>query len=789
MRRLALPLALSLLPALAIGVIVAQAEPTVPPRTLHSGHHFLPPCPNPRDRFGFDSGALTGYDVAQLHAGWYTNWSASLNPPHPDGLTYVQLIRFHAGADPHDPAQVTVSPSREVIAHIAAAHPGSLWLMSNEPDSIYQGDPILPEVYAVAYHDLHTYVKSLDPTALIANGGIVQPTPCRLEYLDIVWDTHQQTYGEPMPVDVWNIHAFILREVYGDWGASTPPGVDPTCGIDYPVRDGDNVDIFRQNLIAFRQWMKDRGEQNKPLIISEYGILWPDWFVDESGHTFPPARVSHFMTHTFDLFLNETYPDVGYPADDYRLVQAWAWYSLSDQYYNGYLFDSDSRELSPMGQVYADYTTALADTPYADLTARLWVNLKSLEHLTPTVPPDALTVNLPVTGAVANLGKMPASGVVITAPSLGFQAIQDVPGRYAGDIIPLPLPPVVITQSGVHDLSLVADPAQTIADPRPWNNAFTVTVDARPDLVISTTARSVHPLGSVEEALNTTLTVTNSGLWPSRPVSGALYLNSIHDDPLLPAQYLSIPALGTGAQVTVAEELILPASSEDLYRLAVEVDSDGILDEQDEGNNRVEITIPVVVTTTVHPDAAAVLTSNSEHLAFQFPAGTVTTPTEIRLTPRLPADLPPGPLIGITAFNLTAYRGGQPISMAPLLPITVTWQYTDTDVAGLDESNLTLYRLLEGNRWQRVSCPAQQRQPEVNRLSTCIWQWGEYVFGQAYRQYLPLVLVTGEGSRSEVQPSTRGVLPGLPLRLPPWATSARRHLPKVQPRQKRGQGK
>jgi hypothetical protein len=287
----------------------------------------------------------------------------------------------------------------------------------------------------------------------------------------------------------------------------------------------------------------------------------------------------------------------------------------------------------------------------------------------------------------------------------------------------------------------------------------------------------------VEETLSTTLTVTNSGLWPSRPVSGALYLSSIHDDPLLPAQHLSIPALGTGAQVTVAEELTLPVSSEDLYRLAVEVDSDGILDEQDEGNNRVEITIPVVVTTTVHPGAAVVLTSNSEHLAFQFPAGTVTTPTEIRLTPRLPSDLPPGPLVGITAFTLAAYRGGQPILTAPHLPITVTWQYTDTDVAGLDEGSLSLYRLLEGNRWQRVSCPAQQRQPEVNRLSTCIWQWGEYVFGQAYKQYLPLVLVTGEGSRSEVQPSTPGVLPGLPLRLPPWAASARRHLPKVQPRQ------
>ncbi len=787
MRKPLLPLFLSLLLLLTIGALLSFAAPAAPLRTLHSGHHFLPPYPDPRDRFGFDSSALTGYDVALLHAGWYSNWVASLSPAHPDGLTYVQLIRFHAGADPHDPAQVTVDPSREVIAQIAAAHPGSLWLMSNEPDSIYAGDPILPEVYAILYHDFYTYIKGWDPTALIANGGIVQPTPCRLEYLDIVWDTYQQTYGEPMPVDVWNVHAFILREVYGSWGASTPPGVDPSCAMDYPVRDGDNVDVLRNHFIAMRQWMKDKGGQNKPLIISEYGVLWPDWFADEDGRTFPPARVSHFMTQTYDLFLNEAYPDIGYPEDDYRLVQAWAWYSLSDdQYYNGYLFHSGSKELSPMGQTYADYTAALTDTQadYIDLTAQLWVNSEPLKHLTPTVPYDALTITLPVTGAVANLGQVPAAGVVITSPLPGFQLIQDVPARYEEDVAPLPVPMLVITEPGIYDPSLIADPAQAVADARRWNNTCTVTVDARPDLLISTTAWSIRSPGTPDGMLGVTLRTTNEGLWPTLPVSGALYLSSIHGTLTLPAQRFSIPALGSGAQVTVVEELTLPVPNEDIYRLALEVDSDGVLDEQDEGNNYVEMTIPVVVTTTLQPDAAAVLTSASGHLAFLFPAGTVTRPMEIRFTPRLPSESPPGPLIGVTAFTLAAYRDGQPIPselMTLLLPITVTWQYTDADVMGLDEDSLGLYRMTADNRWQRVFCPAQQRQPEVNRLSTCTQRLGEHVFGQGYTLYLPLSPVSGEESGSEAQWSTPGVLPpqpprsgeehpGLPLRLPPWAT-------------------
>ncbi|MDY6877644.1 MAG: hypothetical protein SWK90_15790, partial [Chloroflexota bacterium] len=763
---LLLPSALGLLLTLAVGIMISRAAPAAPLRTLNSGHHFLPPYASPRDRFGFGSGALTGYDVALLHAGWYSNWSSRLNPSHPDGLTYVQLIRFHAGADPHDPAQVTVNPSREVIAEIARAHPGSLWFMSNEPDSIYQGDPIYPDVYAHVYHDFYTYIKGLDATALIANGGIVQPTPCRLEYLDIVWDTYQQTYGEPMPVDVWNIHAFILREVYGSWGASTPPGIDPSCAMDYSVDDGDNINILRDNMKAMREWMKEKGYQDRPLIVSEYGALWPEWFAPQ----FTPQRVSHFMTQTFDLFLYETDLDIGYPADDYRLVQAWAWYSLSDQYYNGYLFYNSSQQISPMGQAYADYTAALTDTQaiYVDLSTQLWVNLDPLEYLTPTVPYDALTVTLPVTGAVADLSKLPATGVVITSPLLGFQATQDVPGRYEEDVAPLSLPTLVLTRPGVYDVSLIADQNQALADSRRWNNAFTSTVDARPDLLVSAMAWSIQPQGILSGVLNVTLTVSNGGLWPSPLISGTLAMSDTEGTLFLPAQRFPIPALGSGAQVTIVEELALSTLSDDFYRLALDVDSDEIVDEWDESNNLIEMVTPIVVTTMLQSDVGAVLTSTGGQLAVLFSAETVTTPTEIRFTPRMTSELPPGSLISVTAFELAAYRDGQPVSLTPSLPITVTWQYTDTDVIGLDEDALGLHRLMESDYWQRVACQTRQHLPEVNRLSTCIQRLGEYAFGQSYVLYGPILLASGEGSGPQTRLSMPHVLPGSTLRLPPW---------------------
>jgi hypothetical protein len=755
MRRMLLSLFLGLLLLFAVRALLSFAAPAALLRTLHSGYQFLPPYASPRDRFGFDSGRdLASYAVDQLHAGWYSDWHTNLDPPHPDGLTYVQLVLFQAGADPNDPSQFTMSPSSEMIARIAATHPGSLWLLGNEPDSQNWGSPIGPEVYAIVYHDYHALIKHLDPTALIANGSIVQPTPCRLEYLDIVWETYQQTYSETMPVDVWNVHAFILREV-GAWGAGPPPGVDPICGMDYRVRDGDDVDIFRDNLVAMRQWMKDKGEQNKPLIISEYGVLWPEWYPDEDGRLFTPERVSHFMTQTFDLFLNETYPDVGYPEDDHRLVQAWAWYSLSDdRTYNGYLFHSDSKEISTIGQAYADYTAALADTAYADLVAQLWVDMTPLGHLTPTVPFDVLTSTLPVTGTVANLGQISVTDVVIAAPLLGFRLVQDMPARYEEDVAPLLLPELVITGSGVYDLSLFVDPAQAVTDVHRANNAYTVSVDARPDLLISATVWSMHTPGGLGHMLDITLTVANRGAWPSRPVSGALGVNNAHGTLILPAQRFSVPALASVAQANVTQELLVPASNEDLYRLRLEVDSadmlhpDGVLDEQDEDNNQVEVVIPIVVTTTLEPGSTAVLTSTSGHLTFLLPAGTVTRTTEIRLTPRVISELDPGSLAGVAAFELAAYQDGQPILITPLLPITVTWQYTDADVSSLDEDSLDLYYTGESQRWQRVVCPAQRREPELNRLSICIQELGTYVFGQEYFWFVPYVLVDSEGGQT-----------------------------------------
>jgi hypothetical protein len=242
-------------------------------------------------------------------------------------------------------------PDVEEIAAIARANPASLWLVGNEPDVIWQ-DNVTPATYARLYHDAYAAIKGADPTARVAIGGVSQPTPLRLRYLDAVLDAYGQQFSAQMPVDVWNAHNFILQEKRDSWGVDIPPGLPDEQGMLYEVDDGDDVDVFRRQIVDLRRWMARRGYQDAPLIVSEYGILMP------SDYGFPPERVAAFMTATFDFFLTAADPGIGCPADDYRLVQMWCWYSLDDRadhYPTGNLFDPQTGEMTVLGAAWESY--------------------------------------------------------------------------------------------------------------------------------------------------------------------------------------------------------------------------------------------------------------------------------------------------------------------------------------------------------------------------------------------------------------------------------------------------
>ncbi len=776
MRKLVLPLVLGLILTLSLGVLAARNAPATVPQSVNTGQHFLPPFGEARDRFGFDSNALSGYDVAQLNAGWYSNWSASANPAHPDRLVYVQLLRLHAGSDPQDPTQVTVKPNRSTIAQIAAAHPGSLWLVGNEPDSIYQGDPILPEVYAIVYHDLYTYLKEIDPTALVANGGIVQPTPCRLEYLDIVLDTYLSTFGESMPVDVWNIHAFVLREVYGSWGASTPPGVDPSCGIDYGMNDADDIDIFWDNIRAMRAWMKERGYQDRPLVISEYGILWP------TDYGFPASRVSHFMTQTFDLFLYETDADIGYPADDNRLVQTWAWYSLSDdRQYNGYLFYSGSKTISPMGETYAAYTAALGETPYVDLSARLLAaqpDFTSSGTLGGTA--GTLTFTVALTGHVGNLGTQSATDVPARVEILsdqdgtvifGRDVSYDVPARFDGVVS---LPPLTATLSapGRHDLRLTLDPDGQVVEPREWNNVATTTLDLRPDLAPLDLTYVIEASGQSDTSLILTATAHNRGDWPSSAVSATVWLETWPEGALVETTTLTVPGLAVGGQVSLPHRFTWSLSEQEIYHLRIALDEPARLSEQEEENNELARVVPVTINATLRPTASTVLTAAGGNLRLHFPAGLVDAPTQLVYMPLWPGEWPATSIVKSSlAFSLTFLREGRVVPLTFTMPFSATWDYGQEQTVRLKQDGLRLFRRVGENEWQDAACRPYERDLAAEQVTAFVCRGGQFLFGSRYDVHMPLILRQGQGNLaahqevSQEQPPVPE-MPGSPLRLP-----------------------
>ncbi|MGB9872223.1 MAG: glycosyl hydrolase [Anaerolineae bacterium] len=311
----------------------------VTPHALRFTYHGLP-----RWGIGVAIGPISRYNVKPLRLGWYQDWRARADPPRPGGIEYVQTVRLREGQ---------LHPDAATLAAIAQANPGSLWLIGNEPDVKWQ-DNVEPESYARLYHEAYTAIKTADPTARVAIGGVSQPTPLRMRYLEAVLRTYREQFGMKMPIDVWNVHNFILREERGSWGVDIPPGFPDERGILYEIDDSGNLEAFRQQIWDFRRWMVAQGYGGWPLVVSEYGIPMPE------DYGFPPERVIAFLGGTFDFFLTATDPSLGDPADGYRLVQRWAWYSLDapDTYYpQGRLFDPQTGALTAVGEGWVNIVT------------------------------------------------------------------------------------------------------------------------------------------------------------------------------------------------------------------------------------------------------------------------------------------------------------------------------------------------------------------------------------------------------------------------------------------------
>ncbi|MGB1249163.1 MAG: hypothetical protein ACPG8W_00910 [Candidatus Promineifilaceae bacterium] len=362
--------------------ILAEVETSAPVSLSAS------PLDNNNCRAGA-SGPVNAFPWAEtMGLGWVSTYGV-------EGIAaeknYMPMVRLKGNGDFTD---YTITPDLATIESLASQHPGRLWQVGNEPD-IRGQDRLTPALYARAYGEVHEAIKRGDPTALVANGPTALLTPSRLQYWDLVWEAYQQIYGSTIPIDVWSSHLYIFAEgpdgvaigtdsglhiepYLGDPAACTNPSDNSLC-----IAEHDSAIVFEKHLRDFRQWMKAHGQQDKPLIITEWSVLWPyvidnpgtpqeSCFVtDELGGCFTPSRVNNYMSNTIAV-MNETDPAIGNPNDNNRLVQKYMWFSFyvdpeysggggsSSLLKTGYQEEAsgDIAALSPMGWNFKNLSTA-----------------------------------------------------------------------------------------------------------------------------------------------------------------------------------------------------------------------------------------------------------------------------------------------------------------------------------------------------------------------------------------------------------------------------------------------
>lgn len=336
--------------------------------------------------------------VQDMGIGWTLGFNASPGQlvPGADHVPTVRIKQQWSGGTRLNNYVMQSPPSLVELASLVQNYPGRIWQVGNEVDRVDWQDDIMPQAYAKAYHDIYHVIKANDPTAQVTPSALVEVTPGRLQYLDKVWTTYLSTYKAPMPVDLWNMHVYILPEAeYNDQGQLVGSRAGVALGTDLPLAkifsggnpalcgqsniycyaDHDNINIFKEQVYAMRHWMKARGHQNKPLIMTEFGTLYPymepadvatpgcpDCFslTDEFGKTFTRERVTAFMNKTIDFLDNTTDPALGYPEDNYRLVQQWNWYAVNEGKVSSSnnLVQDNGSDLTLMGHTYKNRSQA-----------------------------------------------------------------------------------------------------------------------------------------------------------------------------------------------------------------------------------------------------------------------------------------------------------------------------------------------------------------------------------------------------------------------------------------------
>jgi hypothetical protein len=264
-----------------------------------------PGIPKPAPRaFGVTVGYGLGgaRELDQLNSVWYTDYGFR-------GATFGAHQRLYL---------VEANSDWQSAPDIARQHRGEWWQFGNEPNDPNQDD-LSPAEYAARYHAFYYALKVADPTASIVPAGIANAD---WRWADGFREAYRARFGRYPRVDGWSIHNYLLD----------------SCA------DALDANVFESRVVAFRDWMTRAGESDKPLFLTEYGILYGNGccgcpiIADED--------VTKFMRTTTTWLIQS------------RLVQGWAWFTLySGGRYNGDLF-AGSATLTQVGATYRELIQA-----------------------------------------------------------------------------------------------------------------------------------------------------------------------------------------------------------------------------------------------------------------------------------------------------------------------------------------------------------------------------------------------------------------------------------------------
>jgi len=291
-----------------------------------------------------------------------------------------------------------------------------------------------------------------------------------------------------MPVDVWNFHVYILPEVNQNGEANglanVALGTDPALGIKesggdptkcaqadvYCFAEHDDINVFNTQVRAMRQWMKDHGQQNKPLILTEFSILYPydtvngvcEFLIDEYGNCFTPTRVNNFMNTTFNYLQNTKDPNLGYILDDNRLVQQWLWFSVRSPGvgYVSNLINNSETGLTLIGQTFQN--KAASQTAVTNLLIDYVVSGVGFSDISGSadVPIRVVfrnngnqMITTPMNVTFYDEGGLPIGTAAVTAVMRGCSI-----GDYEAEVVWNDLPP------GLHEFTVKIDSGNSISE-------------------------------------------------------------------------------------------------------------------------------------------------------------------------------------------------------------------------------------------------------------------------------------------------------------------------------------